>query len=198
MKRGVLRRILRPKIFPWYAMAALLSWRADPTPARIGVGLLLVVAGEGLRFWSAGHLIKNRHLTISGPYAHLRHPLYAGTMLVGVGLLWMGGGSTAPWLLGAGLLFFFLHYLPYKERIESARLERRYGDAYRRYRAAVRALLPSLRPWSDPELAPNDGWSAARVRANNEDGAALAVALAAAVVLLQPVLIAALRRLLGP
>jgi protein-S-isoprenylcysteine O-methyltransferase Ste14 len=198
MKRGVLRRILRPKIFPWYAMAALLIWRADPTPARIGVGLLLVAAGEGLRFWSAGHLIKNRHLTISGPYAHLRHPLYAGTMLVGVGLLWMGGGSTAPWLLGAGLLFFFLHYLPYKERIESARLERRYGDAYRRYRGAVHALLPSLRPWSDPELARHNGWSAERVRANNEDGAALAVALAAAVVLLQPVLTAALRRLMGP
>ena len=198
MKRGVLRRVLRPKIFPWYAMAALLIWHADPTAARIGVGLLLVVAGEGLRFWSAGHLIKNRHLTISGPYAHLRHPLYAGTMLVGVGLLWMGGGSTAPWLLGVGLLYFFLHYLPYKERIESARLERRYGDAYRRYRRAVRALLPSLHPWSDPELARDDGWSAERVRANNEDGAALAVALAAAVVLLQPVLTAALRRLLGP
>ena len=164
MKRGVLRRVLRPKIFPWYAMAALLIWRANQAS-----------------------------YSVLPP-----HPLYAGTMLVGVGLLWMGGGSTAPWLLGAGLLFFFLHYLPYKERIESARLERRYGDAYRRYRGAVHALLPSLRPWSDPELARDDGWSAERVRANNEDGAALAVALAAAVVLLQPVLTAALRRLLGP
>jgi protein-S-isoprenylcysteine O-methyltransferase Ste14 len=198
MKRGVLRRVLRPKIFPWYAMAAVLIWHADPTPARIGVGLLLVLAGEGLRFWSAGHLIKNQRLTVSGPYAHLRHPLYAGTMLVGVGLLWMGGGSAAPWLLCVGLLFFFLHYLPYKERIESARLERRYGDAYRRYRGAVPALLPSLRPWSDPEVARDERWSAERVWANNEDGAALAVALAAAVVLLQPVLTAALRRLLGP
>jgi hypothetical protein len=179
-------------------MAALLIWHAHPTLSGIGVGLSLVVAGEGLRFWSAGHLIKNQRLTVSGPYAHLRHPLYAGTMLVGVGLLWMGGGTAAPWLLGVGLLFFFLHYLPYKERIESARLERRYGDAYRRYRLAVPALLPSFRPWSDPEVAPDGGWSAERVRANNEDGAALAVAVAATVVLLQPVLTAALRRLLGP
>jgi hypothetical protein len=179
-------------------MAAVLIWHADPTPARIGVGLLLVVAGEGLRFWSAGYLVKNRRLTVSGPYAHLRHPLYAGTMLVGVGLLWMGGGSAAPWLLLVGLLFFFFHYLPYKERIESARLERRYGEAYRRYRVAVPALLPSVRAWSDPEVARVEGWSAERVRANNEDGAALAVAVAAAVVLLQPVLSAAVRRLLGP
>jgi len=176
----------------------VLIWHADPTPARIGVGLLIVVAGEGLRFWSAGHLIKNQRLTVSGPYAYLRHPLYAGTMLVGVGLLWMGGGSAAPWLLGVGLLFFFLHYLPYKERIESARLERRYGEAYRRYRVAVPALLPAVRPWTDPEVAGGEGWSAERVRANNEDGAALAVALAAALVLLQPVLTAALRRLLAP
>jgi protein-S-isoprenylcysteine O-methyltransferase Ste14 len=198
MKRGVLRRVLRPKIYPWYAMAVLLIWHADPTLAGIGVGLSLVMAGEGLRFWSAGYLIKNQRLTVSGPYAHLRHPLYAGTMLVGVGLLWMGGGTAAPWLLGAGLLFFFLHYLPYKERIESARLERRYGDAYRRYRGAVPALVPTLRPWSDPEVTRNEGWSAERVRANNEDGAALAVALAAALVLLQPVLTAGLRRLLGP
>jgi len=43
-----------------------------------------------------------------------------------------------------------------------------------------------------------EGWSAERVRANNEDGAALAVAVAAAVVLLQPVVSAALRRLLAP
>ncbi|HTF34163.1 MAG TPA: isoprenylcysteine carboxylmethyltransferase family protein [Myxococcota bacterium] len=198
MKRGVVRRVLRPKIFPWYAMAAVLIWHADPTPARIGVGLLLVIAGEGLRFWSAGHLIKNQRLTVSGPYAHLRHPLYAGTMLLGVGLLWMGGGSAAPWLLGVGLLFFFLHYLPYKERIESARLERRYGEAYRRYRVAVPALLPAVRAWTDPEVARCEGWSAERVRANNEDGAALAVAVAAAVVLLQPVITAAVRRLLAP
>jgi len=197
MKRGVLRKILRPKIFPWYAMAVVLIWHADPTPARIAVGLLLVLGGEGLRFWSAGHLIKNQRLTVSGPYAHLRHPLYAGTMLVGVGLLWMGGGSAAPWLIVVGLLFFFLHYLPYKERIESARLERRYGEPYRRYRVAVPALLPAVRAWTDPELA-REGWSAERVRANNEDGAALAVAVAAAVVLLQPVVTAALRRLLLP
>jgi protein-S-isoprenylcysteine O-methyltransferase Ste14 len=194
MKRGVLRKILRPKIFPWYAMAVVLIWHADPTPARIAVGLSLVLAGEGLRLWSAGHLIKNQRLTVSGPYAHLRHPLYAGTMLVGVGLLWMGGGSAAPWLIVVGLLFFFLHYLPYKERIESARLERRYGEPYRRYRYAVPALLPAVRAWTDPEVA-REGWSAARIRANNEDGAALAVAVAAAVVLLQPVVTAAFRHL---
>jgi protein-S-isoprenylcysteine O-methyltransferase Ste14 len=198
MKRGVLRRLLRPKIYPWYAMAAVLIWHANPTPVRIGSGLLLVMAGEGLRFWGAGHLIKNQRLTVSGPYAHLRHPLYAGTMLLGVGLLWMGGGTAAPWLIFVGLVFFFFHYLPYKERIESARLERRYGEAYRRYRGAVPAILPAVRPWSDPEITRSERWSAERVLANNEDGAALAVAVAAALVLLQPVVLAALRHLRTP
>ena len=34
----------------------------------------IVVLGAALRSWGAGHLLKNDGLTITGPYAHLRHP----------------------------------------------------------------------------------------------------------------------------
>ena len=46
--------------------------------------------------------------------------------------------------------FFFLYYLPYKDRIESARLERRYGPDYARLPRAVPALLPALAPSRRP------------------------------------------------
>ena len=188
MKPRFLRKILRPKIFPWYAMAAVLLWYARPTPGRVAVGLAFVVVGEALRIWGAGHLVKNDRLTISGPYAFLRHPLYAGTLLVGTGLLWMGGGAASPWLLAIGLGFFFVHYFPYKERIESARLERLYGAPYARYRAAVPALLPSLAAFHDPGVPGGAPWSAAKLRDNHEDGAAIAVALAVLALALRPLL----------
>ena len=50
-------------------------WFARPTPRLLGAGALLVVVGLAVRAWAAGHLRKDRPLTVSGPYAHLRHPL---------------------------------------------------------------------------------------------------------------------------
>ena len=42
------------------------------------------------------------------------------------------------------VLGYFVYYMPYKERIETARLESRYGDAFRRFSLAVPSLLPRL------------------------------------------------------
>jgi hypothetical protein len=77
--------------------------------------------------------------------------------------------------------FFLLYYLPYKDRIEGARLERRYGEAYLAWRRAVPALWPRLVPWrpgSAPAAGARERWSAARFRANDEGGALLAIAAA--------------------
>ena len=66
--------------------------------------------------------------------------------------------------------------MPYKDRIESARLESLYGDAYRRYAAAVPSLIPRLHPYVPlgAETAPKPEWSA-RFSDNNELGTALGV-----------------------
>ena len=42
--------------------------------------------GEALRVWAAGHLEKSREVTASGPYRFMRHPLYVGSTLMGMGL----------------------------------------------------------------------------------------------------------------
>ena len=94
--------------------------------------------------WGAGHLVKNDLLSVAGPYAHLRHPLYAGTLCLALGFGVIAGGWALVLVLGGFLPVFFLYYFPYKERIESARLELRHGRAYAEYRRAVPALLPSL------------------------------------------------------
>jgi protein-S-isoprenylcysteine O-methyltransferase Ste14 len=178
------RKALQPRVIPLYGLALAGLWLARPTAVGVAFGVTLIVAGEAVRAWGAGHLVKNDKLTVTGPYAWVRHPLYLGSLLIGVGFLLMGGG-LALWLLPIGLAFFFLYYFPYKDRIESARLERLYGEPYARYRAAVPALLPLPGAW--PEAAAVSGgarrWSAACFR-DNDEGGTLAVVAAALVVFL--------------
>jgi len=175
------RKNVSPRLLPLYALGALCLWLAEPTPDRLLAGGLVVALGAGLRAWGAGHLVKTDRLVVSGPYAYLRHPLYAGTLLVAAGL----GAAAGP--RGLALVafvfapFFFGYYLPTKDRSEGARLERRHGEAYAAWRRAVPALLPRLAAWrpapADP-AEPRPCWSVARFRANDEDGALLAMAAA--------------------
>jgi protein-S-isoprenylcysteine O-methyltransferase Ste14 len=186
------KKSLAPRMFPLYALSLALLWLSRPTPAGIAIGSALVLCGEGLRLWAAGHLVKNDRLTVSGPYAHLRHPLYLGSLLVGSGLVVMGGSRAALWLLPIGLAFFFAYYFPYKDRIESARLERRYGAPYRAYLTSVSALRPRWRAWqaeaSPGALNPADRWRVERLRANDEHGTAIALAAGVAVLALRPLI----------
>jgi protein-S-isoprenylcysteine O-methyltransferase Ste14 len=174
------RKILDPRFLPWYLLIAAAFTASPPSAGGLALGVPVVVAGAGLRGWGAGHLVKTDRLAVSGPYAHLRHPLYAGTLLIALGF-GLGLGGVLLWMaLPALLLWFFALYFPRKERIESARLERRFGEPYRRYRAEVRALLPRWRSWrASPELAgeiaPRGSWRSELFLANNEQGTAAAV-----------------------
>ena len=75
---------LRAKMGLGLLVAALML--AQPTWEAWRAGLLIAVAGECLRLWAAGHLEKSREITRSGPYRFLRHPLYAGSIVIAVGV----------------------------------------------------------------------------------------------------------------
>jgi len=168
-----------PRVLAAYAAALALLIAARPTGASLAAGAVLLALGAALRVWAAGHLVKNQALTRTGPYAHVRHPLYAGALLMGAGLAVAAGPRIAALALPIALGFFFARYLPRKERAESQRLAGLYGDAFRDYAAAVPAFVPRLRAW---EKAPAGArWRADRVVANNEHSVAAwgAVALAA-------------------
>jgi protein-S-isoprenylcysteine O-methyltransferase Ste14 len=152
---------------------------SDPTPASLALGAIPIVLGEALRLWATGYLHKNDALTIVGPYAYLRHPLYLGTLLIAIGFLIMAWNGVAFGFAAAFVLVYFGYYMPYKDRIESARLESLYGDAYRRYAAAVPKLIPRLHPYEPlpAERAPEKAWRRVRFADNNETGTALVVAV---------------------
>ncbi len=114
---------------------------AQPRPALLGAGAIVALLGLLLRAWSAAHLLKNRQLATSGPYAHTRNPLYLGSALMGLGFA-VAGGS---WILGAAFLAFFLAvYWPVIRREEQF-LRQEFGETYARYAAAVPLFFPRLR-----------------------------------------------------
>jgi protein-S-isoprenylcysteine O-methyltransferase Ste14 len=165
----------------WYLLGLIAIVLSRPTATAFAAGLLCVAIGAALRSWGAGHLVKNERLTISGPYAHLRHPLYSGTLLVGVGFGIIAGGWLTAAILPLIAVWFFASYFPRKERSESAKLAQIYGDAFTAYRAAVPALVPALSAWRPGQLAsglgdPDLRWSFARYSANNELGTLIALA----------------------
>ncbi|MFQ5515352.1 MAG: methyltransferase family protein [Myxococcota bacterium] len=171
------RKRLRPRLLLVYLLAFSVIYLAEPTPTRLVLGSLLVTLGEALRIWATGHLSKNEELTVTGPYRYLRHPLYLGTLLIGSGFAVMGLGPVTFWILAIFVVGFVAYYLPYKDRIESARLESLYGEPFRRYRTAVPRIVPRLRPYTPlaDELREADAWRRDRFAENHELGTGLVV-----------------------
>jgi len=178
MTRGTSQSRLahRLRLLVFYVSIALMVAYARPTTLGVAVGFLFVAAGESLRFWAAGHLVKTTELITSGPYRFTRNPLYLGRLLILIGLCVM---ARLPYHLNWGAMavgcaLFFGYYLPRKERIEPARLNAAHGEAYQRYHQAVPALLPTLHPF--PEGA-STGWSSDRLVCNREHWMLLGLAL---------------------
>lgn len=101
------------------------------------------MAGLVLRGWAAGQLQKNKSLTVSGPYAYTRNPLYLGSFLIGLGVTVAG---AMPVFILAFLAFFFLVYWRTMDE-ERARLSERFGQQFDRYHAAVPLFFPRFTPY---------------------------------------------------
>lgn len=141
--RGWARIARKARLPVGYLATALLLGLGRGGSRGTLIGALPFLGGVGLRLWAAGHLRKNRELTTSGPFAHLRHPLYLGTLLVGLGYAIMSGRR---WGLPLVLGLFLAFYLPTMVE-EERHLEGLFGERYREYKRNVPMLLPRLSPW---------------------------------------------------
>jgi len=81
----IARRIRVPLGFAAAALYLFELWRRAPHPVAVAWSLALVVPGLWLRAYAAGYVKKNRELTVTGPYAYVRNPLYLGSMLIAAG-----------------------------------------------------------------------------------------------------------------
>src|SRR6201996_1284983 len=108
MKRWsqIARRIRVPSGF---LFAAFFLWRARPTPHSLAWSVLLVIPGLLLRGYASGYVKKNSELTVSGPYAYTRNPLYLGSILIAFGFAAASRSLLITVLLA---LLFLLIYGP--------------------------------------------------------------------------------------
>ena len=177
----------------WYALGAGVIWFCHPSPRLFWLGTGFIAAGIGLRGWGAGYLVKARQLAVVGPYAYLRHPLYAGTLLVGIGFALLVGGFLTPIALALLFAWFFGSYFPRKDRSESDRLESLFAEDFVIYRQNVPALWPRWRPFrpnfgSGHESHVSREWRFECYSENNELGALMAMLAGWLLVLLRFVL----------
>jgi protein-S-isoprenylcysteine O-methyltransferase Ste14 len=119
--------------------------RVDPDWIR-WLGGALALAGLGLSVWGARSLgpsltpgtepLPGAPLVTRGAYAHVRHPIYGGLvlMLTGYTIAW------ANWTLGVIVGVLALQYFGGKARAEEAWLMERYPQ-YQRYALTVRRRL---------------------------------------------------------
>ena len=174
MRNPVRLKNLRARFLPFFALGVLVLVTNRPSPGSLALGSTVLILGFLLRGWGAGYLVKNDELTTTGPYAHVRHPLYVGTLLVGTGFALGMGGWWALATLGVFGGWFFGVYFPRKDRIEGERLEALYGEQYARYRSAVPALWPRWRAHATGSPS-RSRWSLDHYSENNELGTAIAI-----------------------
>jgi protein-S-isoprenylcysteine O-methyltransferase Ste14 len=112
------------------------------------VGVVVMWTGLATRVWAVAALGDAFRTTVevdadqavvtTGPYRWIRHPSYAGLLLIVTGLGLAGGN----WLSAAACLALPLPALAWRIHIEEAELGHVLGDAYRAYQTRTSRLIP--------------------------------------------------------
>ena len=116
-------------------------------PLRAGLGLTLFALGLGVAIWARVHIGRNwgtpmtqkdePELVTTGPYHLVRHPIYSGILVAGVGtaiaLSWL-------WLTAVGLAGA---YFLYSATVEERYMTEQFSD-YPVYKRSTKMLLPFI------------------------------------------------------
>jgi len=122
-----------------FVFAAVFLWLARPNWQTMLASLVLVAPGLWLRAYASGYVKKNAELTVTGPYAYTRNPLYLGSMLIAFGF----AAAAWSWIIFLALVALFaVIYIP---TIQSEETYLRANFAgFDAYANAVPRLLPRL------------------------------------------------------
>ena len=150
-----------------YLLAVVTLWLARPTPQSIAVGALVGIIGLAIRGYAAGYLHKQTVLTVTGPYARTRNPLYFGS-----GILALGAAlAMNSWWAGGLLFVYFALVYSLVMRGEEMELRRQHGAAFDDYADSVPLFFPRLMATSG--VLPSARFSWQQYRKNHEYQAAI-------------------------
>jgi protein-S-isoprenylcysteine O-methyltransferase Ste14 len=137
-------------LFNSHAHAGFLGIRFRPASALAdSLGFVITIAGIGLclwarfflgRNWSSAVTVKKDHELIqTGPYALVRHPIYAGFSLATLGTALTLGEVR-------GLISVVLLVLAWRMKwgAEEAFMSQEFGEQYTEYRRNVHAIIPGI------------------------------------------------------
>jgi len=151
-----------------YILAIAVLWFARPTPRSIAIGAAIGLIGLWLRALAAGYLHKQNVLTVTGPYAYTRNPLYFGSSFLALG----AAVAACSWISGAILIVYFALVYSVVMRREEGELRGHHGVAFDEYARAVPLFFPRLTPAKLSGESPG-AFSFAQYRKNHEHQAAL-------------------------
>ncbi len=124
---------------------------AYPNIWSLAAGFIIALTGELIRLWGVSWAgsetrttggVGGTYLIVSGPFAHLRNPLYLGNILMYTGLGIMSF-ALFPWLQIAGFLFFSFQYYMIVQA-EEKYLEETFGEEFKAYKTSVPRFIPRL------------------------------------------------------
>lgn len=170
--------ISRWRVRAGYVLAIVVLWFARPTPRSVALGAVIGLAGLALRAYAAGYLRKQDVLTVGGPYAHTRNPLYLGSAILALGASLAMRSWVSATILGA---YFAVVYSVVMRR-EEEELRGHHGAVFEEYARAVPLFFPKVAasriPGADPAT-----FSTQQYRKNHEHQAAIGYLLLLVVLL---------------
>jgi protein-S-isoprenylcysteine O-methyltransferase Ste14 len=173
------RFVARWRVRLGYLLALLVLWFARPTPRSIAIGAAVGIVGLFVRALAAGYLHKQEVLTVTGPYAYTRNPLYLGSSFLALA----AGIAANSWASGTILVLYFSVVYSVVMRREEGELRGHHGAAFDAYARSVPLFFPRL---TRARLGGSsaDAFSFAQYRKNHEHQAALGFLLLLAVLAL--------------
>ncbi len=117
-------------------------------PWRAGIGLILFALGLGFAIWARVNIGRNwgapmtqsdqPELVTSGPYRLVRHPIYSGILVAGVGT---AVALSWRWVFAVGLAGI---YFLYSATVEERYLTEQFPDTYPLYQCSTKMLVPFI------------------------------------------------------
>jgi protein-S-isoprenylcysteine O-methyltransferase Ste14 len=140
----------------------------DLQDPRVAVGWAMILTGLCIRSWAAGTLVKTQILATTGPYRMVRHPLYAGSILMIMGYTFLLG-HPADFIVTM-LLSFICFGLAIQS--EEAYLSQKFASTWKQYVASTGAIVPRNLSFNT-----SDAWSPRQWFKNREYNAWIGSAL---------------------
>jgi protein-S-isoprenylcysteine O-methyltransferase Ste14 len=142
---GLAVAILAAFLLPHLAMFQFVNF-APVNAVASTIGVIVTAAGIAFFVWGRQQLGRNWSQTVSakeghelvatGPYRHVRHPMYAGGIVACVGSAIVAGGAFVF------LLIFLTPIFIWRAGAEDRLLARQFPNEFAAYKARTKALIP--------------------------------------------------------